>query len=673
MGRPSFASVVGLVTALCIAAAVMSAAGGVGLIVECPAPLVVGAAGAGGARVTYPPAAISGGTQPYRIVYSMPSGALFPIGVTSVTVTVTDASGTIAQCSFTIHVVSESVPAPSTPAPPRVVLSPDPGPVPAPAPAPAPAPSPSPSTGSYTSTKGVLQQSDITLIGVLRPAANCGTQPRGMTSRVVGGQFRLLCWSQSDGHVYEWVPGEPSTSTDFYGIPNPSSDTVRDLGTPFGQYDGFAWQVNKTSQTSTQDMKMAGIFWYEPLRQLNFIANTYYNNDYSHSTVNVGVATFDSSERLVTAGMWYTDEPSPNGVGARFTSGMTVFPDDFAAAVLGGRKLGIGFGGAFWQGIVGNNISLGPALFAMKPIDPLAQPYQAKLAQTLLPLLYHPFHNDKSVPRVARRPRYATGINKYGNPTTGAPDDAWVPDADGTQYYTTADQNAAGIWIEGPNKHGFLVFPTLAQGAAQTIVRDVRFVATSGNVSFYDLTVDSTSGFEPNMVLHLEDPNGLHYGGWQVTVIHQNNRGMYAPNLPEGNNFNPILSSTVIRVANLIDGAWNPVGSIGRRLTAGQWYGPGGPKSATSRTHVFVYDPMDLAKQALNTTGPWSELDPKYAWALPYDRRRERNIYGERPTGATAATYDAARHQLYVDVQFADLGPAYNESMPLIYVYSVSD
>jgi len=341
-------------------------------------------------------------------------------------------------------------------------------------------------------------------------------------------------------------------------------------------------------------------------------------------------------------------------------------PDDFANGALGGRKIGIGFGGGYWQGIFSNNISQGPTLFAINPIDPLAQPYQAKLAQKLLPLLYHPFHSEKSIPRIARRPRYAAPINKYGNPTSGTSDDAWVPDADGTSYYTTSDQNAAGIWIEGANKHGFLVFPTLAQGSAQTIVRDVKFAGSSGASYFYDLTVDSTAGFEPNMILHLEDPNGMHYGGWEVVTAHQGNRGPYAPNLPEGNNFNPILSSTVIRVADPIDTgfAWNPVGSISRRLTAGQWYGPGGGKSATHRTHVFVYDPLDLARQALNTTGPWSELDPKNAWALPYDRRREANVYGGAVPGATAATYDSSSHRLYVDCKARIWGPLTMRSCP---------
>jgi hypothetical protein len=421
-------------------------------------------------------------------------------------------------------------------------------------------------------------------------------------------------------------------------------------------------------------MKMAGIFWYEPLRQLYFLGNTFYNNDYAHSTVNVGVATLDSSGRLVTAGMWYTDEPSPNGFGSRFTSGMTTFPDDFANSVLRGRKLGIGFGGAYWQGIIGNNIALGPALFAINPIDPIAQPYQAKIAQSLIPLLWHPYHTDKSIPRVARRPRWAAAASKTGNPTNPNPDDPWIPDSDGTQYYTTADQNAAGIWIEGPNKHGFLVFPTLAQGSAQTTVRGISFVAEVSGYRFYDLTVDSTAGFEPGMYLHLEDPASPHYGGWLVGAAHNANRGPYAPNLAEGNTFNPIISSTVIRIYNAEQPAnWSPSNSVGRRLTAGQWYGAGGPKSATHRTYAFVYDPLKLAQQALNTRGPWSELDPTNTWLMPYDRRRERNVSPHAVPSATAAAYDAARHSLFVNVVYGDLGPNYNEGLPLVYVYQVAD
>jgi hypothetical protein len=53
--------------------------------------------------------------------------------------------------------------------------------------------------------------------------------------------------------------------------------------------------------------------------------------------------------------------------------------------------------------------------------------------------------------------------------------------------------------------------------------------------------------------------------------------------------------------------------------------------------------------------------------------RRETNIYGAAVPGATAVTYDSSSHQLYVNVQGADLGPAYNAFLPLLYVYSVSD
>ena len=53
----------------------------------------------------------------------------------------------------------------------------------------------------------------------------------------------------------------------------------------------------------------------------------------------------------------------------------------------------------------------------------VATPYQAKIAQPLHPLLFHPYGSVKQVPRIARRPRHAAPINKYGNPTSGLPDE----------------------------------------------------------------------------------------------------------------------------------------------------------------------------------------------------------------------------------------------------------
>jgi hypothetical protein len=175
------------------------------------------------------------------------------------------------------------------------------------------------------------------------------------------------------------------------------------------------------------------------------------------------------------------------------------------------------------------------------------------------------------------------------------------------------------------------------------------------------------------MYLHLEDATATHYGGWLVGVSHNSNTGPYATNIAEGNTNNPIISGTVIRVYDVEATAnWNPTTAIGNRLTAGQWYGGGGYKSPTHRTHWLVYDPRNLATQAANLTGPWSELDFTDAWAVNYDRRRESYVSPAAVPGATAAVFDDVASKLYVVVQGADLGTSYNQYLPLVYVYSVN-
>ncbi len=62
-----------------------------------------------GAIVNYPAAVLASGTQPVTITYSTPSGSLFPIGETVVTVTATNVCGT-STCSFKVTVVDNQMP-----------------------------------------------------------------------------------------------------------------------------------------------------------------------------------------------------------------------------------------------------------------------------------------------------------------------------------------------------------------------------------------------------------------------------------------------------------------------------------------------------------------------------------------------------------------------------------
>ncbi|HYO54880.1 ELWxxDGT repeat protein [Archangium sp.] len=72
--------------------------------VTCPANLTQETADANGTQVEYPPASASDTEGPPRLDYSTPSGSLFPVGTTAVTVTATDAADNRGECTFQVTV-----------------------------------------------------------------------------------------------------------------------------------------------------------------------------------------------------------------------------------------------------------------------------------------------------------------------------------------------------------------------------------------------------------------------------------------------------------------------------------------------------------------------------------------------------------------------------------------
>lgn len=82
--------------------------------ITCPGAITVTAPGTASVAVVYPTPVITGGVAPITVTYSMASGALFPVGSTTVTVRATDARGRTATCFFGVIVI------------PTVVIDPDP-------------------------------------------------------------------------------------------------------------------------------------------------------------------------------------------------------------------------------------------------------------------------------------------------------------------------------------------------------------------------------------------------------------------------------------------------------------------------------------------------------------------------------------------------------------------
>ncbi|NOK06672.1 MULTISPECIES: ELWxxDGT repeat protein [Myxococcus] len=79
--------------------------------VTCPANVFAESTSAAGASVSYPPATASDASSPpVTLAYSQASGSFFPFGVTTVTVTATDASGNSAACDFSVTVRDTTAP-----------------------------------------------------------------------------------------------------------------------------------------------------------------------------------------------------------------------------------------------------------------------------------------------------------------------------------------------------------------------------------------------------------------------------------------------------------------------------------------------------------------------------------------------------------------------------------
>ncbi|XXF75309.1 HYR domain-containing protein [Myxococcaceae bacterium GXIMD 01537] len=86
--------------------------------VTCPAPVVVEALGAFGAKASFPAAQVSDDSnEPPSLSSTHASGSDFPLGVTTVTVTATDDAGNVASCQFTVTVKDSTAPAVTCPEP----------------------------------------------------------------------------------------------------------------------------------------------------------------------------------------------------------------------------------------------------------------------------------------------------------------------------------------------------------------------------------------------------------------------------------------------------------------------------------------------------------------------------------------------------------------------------
>jgi hypothetical protein len=318
---------------------------------------------------------------------------------------------------------------------------------------------------SGTAAKSVLQTTDLTFLGGFKvpPAVN-GQSTRydnvGLTFRRVGSQARLL--GIYPGGVYEMaVPQSLAGSIDSAPVASVvgSYPTIYDPSWGYGEARGIYWD-----ETDGRLYQVMGAYYDPPLPD--------------HRTVYY--ATLGNNGTLTRYGPWSTvNLPYKMVMG-----GVTGIPQWFASKYLGGKRIALGFGGAYsTMGQFGPG-SAGPALSAIAPPDP-STPQFGSLNDT--PLLAH-WWNTSEYTRPWRWERSPdVNLKPAGKPSSMWLDGGvWSP-KNGVGFWTWVDLfEAAGCWIDTPTKHGMLFAPVLATGDVWYELSDTRYNGLKHIWAMYD-------------------------------------------------------------------------------------------------------------------------------------------------------------------------------------------
>lgn len=291
--------------------------------------------------------------------------------------------------------------------------------------------------------RALLRVSDLKYsgsFGLPKKACNWTTMysSGGLALRHVGGKLRFLSTVHvySGSLVYEvefpglsFSKGSWPTATvaqefcDIYQGRRRLGDSPEDL-------DGRAW-VHGISYDADQER----LYW-------NY--GEIYNADASNDHI-FGYTKLNGN-KIVARGPWRTTSSSE--IHSQMVRGGTLtIPKWFADQYLGGRQLGLGFGG--YYNIIGRG-SMGPVLTALNYPDNNAD------GDTINPLelLGHP------------------AVIEYGNRYAWRPTNYWIDDiywakgpTNGRGYWAPGDSiEGAGVWIDTGTHHGLFFFPQLNTG-----------------------------------------------------------------------------------------------------------------------------------------------------------------------------------------------------------------
>jgi hypothetical protein len=298
-------------------------------------------------------------------------------------------------------------------------------------------------------SKPVLAEDDFEYVGAFRLprdiSGHDGSYGRGLAIRTLNGHTRVIT-AALDGVIYEVAM--PTQLGVFNTYPQASIVKVwGDLskGHRVGQLNGLYWDpIDKR------------LYW-----SAGNLYNTLHPDDPS-----MGYSTLDDAgSETGTYGAWRF-----TGRGAKATmGGVLPVPDWFATQFTQGRRLAAGFGG-YWSIVATGPAHMGPALCAFAPPPP-----ETTKGSSLefTNLVGYPF-NAKPYTEPDRCHRDTEYHTEF---------DGWNP-KDGIGYWSWTDYIWQGaVWIDLPEKHGIVFFPTLGRG--RTWYEDSTLHAERAAHAFY--------------------------------------------------------------------------------------------------------------------------------------------------------------------------------------------
>ena len=211
-----------------------------------------------------------------------------------------------------------------------------------------------------------------------------------------------------------------------------------------------------------------GTIWYDEQTDRLFWTN--YNSYYTSGNLEFPVLTSASLAGgvITQTGQWWYQPGDLKGAPFKsFWGGVTVLSDNFAEKYTGGRKLALGFGGEY---SINASASFGPALAAVSLGEPDTK-------MDILPIMYYGGGDASYKEHCVRDGNY---LHLWGN--TLVPPNPW------TGTWTTRDVVRSGVFIDLPDKKGYITFAQLAKGRIGYDYGGYNWFGSSDNAwYFYDL------------------------------------------------------------------------------------------------------------------------------------------------------------------------------------------